>query len=608
MESIKVARIMPSSEFEQSVRRAQLISPWGIGAIVPFPKNRSMMVAGLDMWDYGNDRDSYRIDDERLARYIGVRDLLEPPADKNDGKLTGMSVPAVKFPLWHYCPRCGHMERLKPGSNDRWCKGTENHRPHSPKRMIPERFVAICPHGHIEDFPVSAWLHEGESLDPNCRHGITRSTFGSSTSLTAVKYSCTCGARRSMMGATHDGALTNINVYCSGSRPWLGDHATCDQELKVVQVGGSNVWFSIVKSSIWIPPTGGNIELQKKIQQYLQLIGAIPTDSDGNLDSATMDALAERWEIPVGVLEKEYRIYLATIEQSGIDESMSEEDYRFSEYEALINEDGSDRSAFSCKRISATKYENGLGNYFDGITLVRKLQETRAFIGFSRVQPDDRTKPSETLKELSTGRLSWAPAVKVFGEGIFFQFDAIRLQKWTERPEVIRRVSWMTRSFNTAADRWNKEHTTIRPEYVLLHTFAHMIINRLIFDCGYGSSSIRERIYCDFSSDVENSHDMAGVLIYTASGDSEGSLGGLVRMGEPGRLEGVVWRALEDALWCSSDPVCSQSHGQGPDSCNLAACHDCALLPETCCERGNRILDRIVVVGGEECPGYFDVQ
>lgn len=79
-------------------------------------------------------------------------------------------------------------------------------------------------------------------------------------------------------------------------------------------------------------------------------------------------------------------------------------------------------------------------------------------------------------------------------------------------------------------------------------------------------------------------------------------------MGEPGHLEGVVWRALEDALWCSSDPVCSQSEGQGPDSCNLAACHNCALLPETCCENGNRLLDRLLVVGSAGADsGYFNV-
>ena len=97
------------------------------------------------------------------------------------------------------------------------------------------------------------------------------------------------------------------------------------------------------------------------------------------------------------------------------------------------------------------------------------------------------------------------------------------------------------------------------------------------------------------------------MLVYTASGDSEGSLGGLVRQGEPGRIEDLIREAIQNAVWCSSDPVCIQSLGQGPESCNLAACHNCALLPETCCENGNRLLDRGVVVGSLEdrTMGFF---
>ena len=100
---------------------------------------------------------------------------------------------------------------------------------------------------------------------------------------------------------------------------------------------------------------------------------------------------------------------------------------------------------------------------------------------------------------------------------------------------------------------------------------------------------------------------MCGVLIYTASGDSEGSLGGLVRQGEPGRIEDTILSALQNAEWCSSDPVCIQSVGQGPDSLNLAACHNCALLPETCCENGNRLLDRGVIIGtlDDNALGFF---
>ena len=124
------------------------------------------------------------------------------------------------------------------------------------------------------------------------------------------------------------------------------------------------------------------------------------------------------------------------------------------------------------------------------------------------------------------------------------------------------------------------------------------------FECGYGSSSIRERIYCE---KTDNEYGMYGVLIYTASGDSEGSLGGLVRQGAKDHIEDTIRDAVRNASWCSSDPVCIQSYGQGPESCNLAACHNCALLPETCCECGNRLLDRGTIVGtlDDKSIGFF---
>lgn len=100
---------------------------------------------------------------------------------------------------------------------------------------------------------------------------------------------------------------------------------------------------------------------------------------------------------------------------------------------------------------------------------------------------------------------------------------------------------------------------------------------------------------------------MAAILIYTASGDSEGTLGGLVRQGHHDTFPGIYKKAIESAVSCSNDPVCTMSSGQGRDSLNLAACYSCALLPETCCEEFNVFLDRGVVVGTYEHQklGFF---
>lgn len=168
------------------------------------------------------------------------------------------------------------------------------------------------------------------------------------------------------------------------------------------------------------------------------------------------------------------------------------------------------------------------------------------------------------------------------------------------------RVAPLASRFGALQEQRRLDAHEISPRFVLLHTLAHLLINQLTFDCGYSSASLRERLYASTDPHMP----MAGVLIYTANGDSEGTMGGLVRMGKPGNIEPVIHKALLGAQWCSADPVCmevgSQS-GQGPDSCNLAACHSCALVPETACEEFNRFLDRGLVVGTPDDPslGFF---
>ena len=276
--------------------------------------------------------------------------------------------------------------------------------------------------------------------------------------------------------------------------------------------------------------------------------------------------------------------------------------YRFAEYNVLTRSSGSENPHFYSQNYPISCYDPIISKYFKSISLVHKLQETRAFVGFSRVEPREIS-ISERKKMLRLGKENWLPAIQVQGEGIFFEFNEDAIDNWAKQPNVLNRIHNLQQAYKKS-NYGKKSGGELRPEFLLIHTFAHLIINQLSFECGYGSSSIRERIYCEKTS---NEFRMYGVLIYTASGDSEGSLGGLVRQGEKNRIEDTICDAIRNAAWCSSDPVCVQSLGQGPESLNLAACHNCALLPETCCECGNRLLDRGVVVGSLEDKdiGFF---
>ena len=179
-----------------------------------------------------------------------------------------------------------------------------------------------------------------------------------------------------------------------------------------------------------------------------------------------------------------------------------------------------------------------------------------------------------------------------------------KLAEWVERPDARDRMSVLQNNFDMSRKSLNLSTKQLNPKFLVLHTLSHLLIIGISEVCGYSSASLRERIYCERYLDdgQERFYDMHGLLIYTASESGDGSLGGLVRSGRPGRFEGIVRDVLEKALWCSGDPVCIESKGQGLDSCNLAACYNCPLVPETSCEVGNRLLDRGMLVGTIDKP------
>ena len=282
----------------------------------------------------------------------------------------------------------------------------------------------------------------------------------------------------------------------------------------------------------------------------------------------------------------------------------SEDNLRIEEYNYILTGHDSENVDFKVVKKMFDDYleKDFLEKYFECVVLVEKLKETRVFRGFSRISPTDHIH----INELSKRKVNWLPAYEVFGEGIFLKFKDGRINKWQDEhgesfTKLINR--YHSAMFKRKSDYERRE---INASFVMMHTFAHLLIKRLCFSCGYGSSSLRERIY--FSSNKETK--MNGILIYTSSGDSEGSLGGLVRQGKSKYLGTLIKDALQDARWCSADPVCSdigQSSGQGPDNINGSACHNCCIVPETSCEEFNMLLDRATIIGtiDENC-GYFN--
>ncbi|WP_242923129.1 DUF1998 domain-containing protein [Pontibacter liquoris] len=584
------------------IRRGQVITTFGPGAIVATPSGESYMITSNSRWVY-EQPGKFIIMEERLRRRLNVKELrFPPPIDekrtKDNKSFRGKdAIKSVRFPAWHHCRYCSRMHWI--GSFAEMAKCTCEHgRDEKKQGLIPVRFVAACLNGHIEDFPFQEWVHKGE----NPRNHELYYHTGTSGSLGGIVIRCnTCGVSRSMESALSKGVLTKTKG-CSGLRPWLGlknSNQSCSETLVGAQRGASNIYFPQVISSIYIPERDAAVSpkvksfFQKQKGFFEMIMGNNPDDfnrfaelmiEQAKLDSETQAVL----EYVKSELTRQETV------------QVSEEDFRFAEYDVLRTLAGVPDDDYSARQLSAQEYSSPVRDYFNKITLVEKLRETRVFAGFTRLKPEANSSLTETIRFANNSN-EWLPADIIRGEGIFLDFSADRIAAWESNTDVRNRANVILRNYSDSIGAKSYFTDNSDPVLILLHTLAHLLISEISLQCGYGNSSLRERIY------YSRQHKMTGILIYTASGDAEGSLGGLVRQGKPGRLEPIIASALEKARWCSSDPVCSSVGVQGPFGTNLAACHNCSILPETSCELFNNLLDRGLVVGTPERPelGFF---
>lgn len=349
------------------------------------------------------------------------------------------------------------------------------------------------------------------------------------------------------------------------------------------------------------------LENGKVVATFIQLVESSEQQAvTPEIVKSLLDITQPDWNIEpehlVPQLQDWYSKNRITGARTKTDTASEETIYRRQEYLAFCRDgaEGTPKTNLLVKSAPIDSYGSLISNFFDRIALVHKLRETRAFNGFSRIFSGGFQTDADRWGLIALNKKNWLPAIVVRGEGIFLRFRISAIADWESRwgEAHMTRLEKLNQTLADLRTRRRQPSLSVTPRLVLLHTFAHQLINQLVFDCGYGSASLRERIY--YSDDQE---PMAGVLIYTAESDSEGSMGGLVHMGQPGLLDKVVARAVDRSRWCSSDPVCIETYGQGPDNCNLAACHACALLPETSCEQQNRLLDRGVVSGTLMTPG-----
>ncbi|MGW8528994.1 DrmB family protein [Nocardiopsis sp. NPDC055824] len=592
------------------VRRTQMITTYGVGALVAIDE-KSYVVSGIDSWKVD---DSTAIFEPRLQHWLGVQGFRLPPASNPP---VGDGVRVRLFPEMYSCPKCHELKRFREFGSPRGkslCGACE-------ESLSPSRFVVACENGHLDDFPYFAWVHKRTSpvsSETGVRHELSLHSTGRTASLRSVVVRCSCGKKASLEGAFGGGAMQALGISCSGRRPWLGAEGVevgCTSAPRTLQRGSSAAWFPLNRSALSIPPWSAT--LQKRVHDHY---GVLEPLIAGKVDDALLDKVIEGTGLLQGSLFTRQEIVNAVRQRMELANTEPEseayggfepaERLRREEYEQLMfgTAELERDQDFECVKPEGDRAALPFG--IERSMQVKRLREVRALQAFTRVQAPDVMSPGTQPAALALEAQDWLPAVEVSGEGVFLTLDNDLLHSWERRPGTVQRMdrirrehTRVLRSLARKSSSGRKDEAVdspITPRYVLLHTLAHILINEWSLGAGYPAASLRERLYV--------SDDMAGMLIYTATSDSAGSLGGVVAQGEYKQLRATLESALNRAAWCSQDPPCMESEASGVNGLNLAACYACVLLPETSCETNNSFLDRGVLLGTPEdsSVGFFN--
>jgi len=592
-----------------ALRPNQLLHTYGVGAVADLP-NLSVVMMGLDYWDLQH---AHQVVEDRLLAAVRARlghqveALRQPPRQAEtldvfaDWAKTG--VPVGVFPSWLRCSdtRCNRLARvdselftLLPNAYQpdkvryvHSCRGNGNKRP----TAVPARFVLACEAGHLDDFPWQYFVHHG--LEPASGHTLTLTESGTTGEAASVFVSCECGQRRAMSDAFGRAAERNLPL-CRGRHPHLGQYEPCENPTRTMALGATNSWFGMQLRAFSLPRASEPVEqVVAEYWRQLELLATLPVEAAKQL--MPTQTLWPELE-PYGVdrawaaIQKHAR---SLAEGDNGDAADGGLDLLGPEWAAFSGGAEVDLPDFTTRTEPRPA---GTERWLARVVLVTRLREVSALYGFTRIDAPEwgeLTGEDTRRARLSDREPTWVPCAELRGEGIFLQFSEARIAEWEGQAAVLERER---RVLVPAHDRW-REQRRLSPgswpglRYVLLHTFAHAMIRELALESGYSAAGIGERIYAGAGD-----RRMAGVLLYTAAPDSEGTLGGLVSLGSQHSLGALVERSLEAARLCTSDPLCAEHDPRVHGRLSGAACHACLFAAETSCERGNQYLDRTLLV------------
>ena len=578
------------------IRKSQVVTTFGPGAPLDLP-DYSVLVGGLEHWSLEGRE---QVQEPRLVAKlmrifpdVSQLRLFAPPPEQDDPTRPQTGITAWQFPEWFVTQHVyqeGESRLRRLVRREHLTKGQFYDDERKMRPVVPIRFVRACVRGHIDDIEWRVFVHRGVSA---CPRELWIEERGTSGDLSEISVRCSCGQRRLIYEATTDLKLFPLG-RCNGKRPWLGPSTSesCDLPYRLLPRSASNAYFPQIMSVISLPDR--DEELKKAVdtvwQDDLEEVETIE-DLRKKLRREKIKNATERYS--------EAEIFAEIQARRGAGGPRAEKPVKQAELEVLTasaDELGADRPEgnFYARALPSRVWSGKpLMAGVEKIVLVHRLREVVAQVGFTRfeaISPDMEGELEIGVRRASLAReLSWLPAIENRGEGIFIAFRKEAVHDWSERPAVKARGKVLLDGF----DRWNEEHRGSREffgvPYIFLHSLSHLLLTAVSLECGYPASSLRERIYASESG--------FGILLYTASPDAEGTLGGLIQVGK--RIHEHLASAIELGRLCSNDPVCAQHDPASPHEHRYlqgAACHGCLLIAETSCEQRNDYLDRALVV------------
>ncbi|OCB20811.1 hypothetical protein A5674_04130 [Mycobacterium malmoense] len=641
-----------------SARPSSLLYTYGPGAIMDLP-GFSVMPAGLDDWEpiWRRRENNPSLIEPRLLN--AVRTQLGPqvvalrpyPWQPKQSSFategTDLGIPARVFPQWLRCTGCDYLgplprftytnthpfrpdlaqftHRSCPGRGAQRSGGTSRRR-ESP--AVPAQHLLTCPNGHLDEFPYELWVHRGAPCPKAERPDLKMHDPNVGQSVGSMITCTSCGARRGMaeaQGAVGRGKLPHT---CRGRHPHLNAFDKhCDARPALIMMGASNLWFPSTQSIIVMPRTDAEkaeeladrLRAELGIDEIRQFAGQLDViramarlkniDVDGVSDDSLTAAIGDVLSPPETDEQRQKRRDTWDPVELLIPE------WQYLQKPALFPQQK------NTSGLMVTDMARGpaLPPTINRVVAVNRMKKVNAFIGFTRLDEMDRVNdlPDRLVKLTRNGSPTWIPATEDRGEGIFLQLHLDAVEQWENT--IYGTALWAAhraanernfrRRFSETAKAVDPDTRLPAPRYWLLHTLAHVLIREMAMSCGYGAASLAERIYGWPAS--PHREGAAGLLICTTASDSEGTLGGLVALADPLRLQGLVNSALRRAARCSSDPLCAMRTPSDPeDFLHGAACHCCTFASETSCEKANRFLDRRFLLtlpsaDGNPVPGFF---